>query len=74
MGEGFGANPLFSLSYFCLKLTDKPEFESVVRVQICGGQGSARPTGYLQHTDKPEFEDARAFGSCVECAKKKETP
>jgi len=26
MGEGFGANPLFSLSYFYLKLTDKPEF------------------------------------------------
>jgi len=53
---GFGANRLFRLSNFCLKLTDKPEFEGLVRVQMGGPSRTPFPTKYqFRLTDKPEF-------------------
>ena len=64
-GEGFGANPIFSLSNFCLKLTDNPEFEDRFACRWREQQAAPLRWGEYEHTDNPYIYPSfsKFFGS-----------
>jgi len=66
MGEGFGANPIFSLSNFCLKHADKPEFEDRFACRWREQQAAPLRWGEYEHTDNPYIYPS-LFQSFLEC-------